>query len=507
MRLVRPGRIFRALTSSTHFAMPRSFFAQHLGVALALSAGALVGASRVYAQDAARSPCTPRVATGEGGSNGSDPLAIALSPAHPAGLVDWDVRWWQRHRFWITLSAANHSDRDIVLAADVAVDRRADGRAAATDSARPLVVPAGGTARERLNVYVPDDAKTLAVLAASPVPADVAVSLRVECSDVRFDAGQGLSRPAANLLDETLKQYFAEHVDVPQNPRQALETVQRRVSGAQDDADVAWAVRALMRAIGDTDSDFLLPGEKALPQPVSSAQMTTLDLRDDGIAWLRVFGSLSAAGASGAELDAVERDPQRLDAAARLHERIAAVLARHPRGWIIDLRYADGDDLWSPLAALTRLLQGPTVGAFAGRDASVAWIVDRGAARLAGGPAIVDLQVAPEAPYVGPIAVLVGPHTRDAGEAVAVAFEGRPGTRFFGAPTAGGTALGLRRQVVEDGATLQILVRRMADRNGVVYRGGVTPDEPAPQQADAAGVVDAAAGWIADERKGSSNRP
>ncbi len=74
-----------------------------------------------------------------------------------------------------------------------------------------------------------------------------------------------------------------------------------------------------------------------------------------------------------------------------------------------------------------------------------------------------------------PVAVLLGPNTASSGEAVALAFIGRPNTRTFGAPTAGYTT-GNVPILLGDGAVLNLAVTTMMDRNGNAYDGPITPD-------------------------------
>jgi C-terminal processing protease CtpA/Prc len=181
--------------------------------------------------------------------------------------------------------------------------------------------------------------------------------------------------------------------------------------------------------------------------------------------------------------------------ATSLHEGIAAVAARHPRGWIVDLRDHDGQSPWPSLAALSTLLDGPAVGHFASRRGTQEWIVERGAARIAGGPALVDTQPPPEPDFRGPVALLIGRGTRDAGEDVAVAFRGRPNTRFFGAPTAGFPQQGVQPHRLADGSTLGVLEVRAADRTGVVQREPIEPDTPLHDDA-AAPLPQAVLDWL-----------
>ena len=83
-----------------------------------------------------------------------------------------------------------------------------------------------------------------------------------------------------------------------------------------------------------------------------------------------------------------------------------------------------------------------------------------------------------------PVAVLIGPHTTSSGEMTAIAFRGRPATRFFGEPTAGYTT-GNQVFDLSDGAHLVVTSVYVEDRNGVGFTGAISPDETTPvDQAD-----------------------
>jgi C-terminal processing protease CtpA/Prc len=82
-----------------------------------------------------------------------------------------------------------------------------------------------------------------------------------------------------------------------------------------------------------------------------------------------------------------------------------------------------------------------------------------------------------------PVAVLTGPRTASAGEAIAVAFRGRPRARSFGEPTAGLPTI-IRGQVLSDGAWLLLTEVRDADRTGRTYEDTIAPDEPVAVEGD-----------------------
>jgi len=442
---------------------------------LAASAGAVAGASR--------SPCTPKPVSDEPKSQAPDALSVHVDAARPLALANWDVNWWQRRRVWVTLAASNEGDAPTQVLPQMVVDARPDGGAMMALFGLPLALPAHGRATQRLAIYVPDDARTLGVRTLVATPAQpVAVSFTLECSDSRYDPGE-FAPAVAPLLDEAMKTWFNGLVDPLSDPNATVDLARRLSSGAQEPADVAWTMRALMQAVHDDHGFYALPGEALPARPALVTRAPELELRGDGTAVLRLH-ALDTTSAAAA-----------LAWATSLHEGIAAVAARHPRGWIIDLRDHDGQTPWPSLAALSTLLDGPAVGHFASRRGTQEWIVERGAARIAGGPALVDTQPPPEPDFRGPVALLIGRGTRDAGEDVAVAFRGRPNTRFFGAPTAGFPQQGVQPHRLADGSTLGVLEVRAADRTGVVQREPIEPDTPLRDDA-AAPLPQAVLDWL-----------
>lgn len=442
-------------------------------LSLAAAAALLLAASSGVAASASRSGCTPTPAGDELPSQVADALSVRVDAAQPLALANWDVRWWQRRRVWITLAASNEGDVATRVLPQMVVDARPDGGALMALFGLPLQLPAHGRATQRMALWVPDDAKTLGVRTLAATPAQpVAVSFTLECSDSRYDAGE-FAPAVAPLLDEAMKTYFNGLVDPLSDPNAAVEVARRLSSGAQDAADVAWTMRGLMQAVHDDHGFYALPGEALPARRVLVTRAPELELRADGIAVLRLHAIDTTSAAAA------------LAWATSLHDGIAAVAAHHPRGWIIDLRDHDGDTPWPSLAALSTLLGGPAVGSFTTRQGKQEWIVERGAARIAGGAALVDTQPPPEPDYRGPVALLIGRGTRDAGEDVAVAFRGRPDTRSFGTPTAGFPLQGVQWHRLADGSTLGVLETRAADRTGVVHRVPLEPDTPLHEDAAA----------------------
>ena len=93
-----------------------------------------------------------------------------------------------------------------------------------------------------------------------------------------------------------------------------------------------------------------------------------------------------------------------------------------------------------------------------------------------------------EAPYRAnspspAIAVLTGEWTASSGEAIVVAFRGRPNSRSFGVATAGASTAN-QTYPLGDGAFLFLTVADFADRKGVLYGGPIEPDQVVGAMAD-----------------------
>lgn len=226
--------------------------------------------------------------------------------------------------------------------------------------------------------------------------------------------------------------------------------------------------RDIARALNDHHSFALSPrataGYTAEARP--TAPVTT---------WVRDrVGYVAVPGVRGTDADAGARFARELCASLTAMRRDAA------KGWIVDLRGDDGGNMWPMLGGLVPLLGTDRPGAF----------------QHAGGTTDPWRVMRPEGctwtAKRARIAVLIGPRTASSGEAVAVAFRGRQGVRFFGAPTAG-VSTSNERFPLPDGGSVWITTAVDVDRAGTAYPAGIAPDEPA-EDGDAG--VEAAQRWL-----------
>jgi C-terminal processing protease CtpA/Prc len=102
-----------------------------------------------------------------------------------------------------------------------------------------------------------------------------------------------------------------------------------------------------------------------------------------------------------------------------------------------------------------------------------------------------------------PVAVLTSRLTVSSGEALTIAFRGRPRTRSFGEATAGLPTTNRSIPMI-DGAVLQVTTARWADRTGRVYEGRIAPDQVAEIDwtrigSDDDPVLQAATAWLLEQ--------
>jgi hypothetical protein len=192
--------------------------------------------------------------------------------------------------------------------------------------------------------------------------------------------------------------------------------------------------------------------------------------------------------------------------ATRIQAVLAELAARHPCGWIVDLRGNGGGNLWPMMAGIGPLLGEGEPGAQLHPDgAKSKWYYEAGKsghrddtvdpfyARTNAEP--VKLVAAP------PVAVLIDRDTGSSGEGMAIAFRGRPATRFFGELTYG-AATSTFPFPLADGAQIYLVTGTMVDRNGIEYPNGVAPDEEVLSLTTLAGndpVIRAASAWLSKQ--------
>jgi carboxyl-terminal processing protease len=147
---------------------------------------------------------------------------------------------------------------------------------------------------------------------------------------------------------------------------------------------------------------------------------------------------------------------------------------------VVDLRRDTGGSMPPMLVAVGPVLgHGRAVG-YRDRNGATAWYgYTDGALALDGRP---EWSLAASRPArlprpSPPVAVLTSRLTASAGEAVVMAFRGRPGARSFGEPTAG-VPTGNAQHRLADGAELHLTEGIGVDRAGRAHETRIRPDQP-----------------------------
>ena len=169
-------------------------------------------------------------------------------------------------------------------------------------------------------------------------------------------------------------------------------------------------------------------------------------------------------------------------------QHLVATLDRdHPHGWIVDLRGNEGGNMWPMLAGLGPLLGEGVCGAFHNAGGTkMSWFYRGGKVGYEGSEDWSYPKVA-DTPYQmqgnPKIAVLIDGETASSGEATAIAFRGRPHTRFFGEHTLG-VSTNNTNFLLPDGANMILTVGVSVDRDGNEYEEGLAPDVMTPSPAE-----------------------
>jgi C-terminal processing protease CtpA/Prc len=177
------------------------------------------------------------------------------------------------------------------------------------------------------------------------------------------------------------------------------------------------------------------------------------------------------------ELPALGGGPMAKKYADLLQQLVRDLDTDPTRRWVVDLRRNHGGNMWPMLAGIGPVLGEGKVGAFLGSSRpDTFWSYQDGKAVLE----TYELARV-QKPYrlkkpMPPVAVLTSRLTASSGEALVIAFRGRPRTRFLGEPTAG-VPTGNEEKRLRDGAALFLYTTLEADRTGKAYEGKIDPDQ------------------------------
>jgi hypothetical protein len=242
-----------------------------------------------------------------------------------------------------------------------------------------------------------------------------------------------------------------------------------RATGAQSIADTYAAIQVALDALGDGHSVYY-----AANGPVLGAAGTPCgrSVGDTPAPPERVgYVKVPSFSGSADQATALANDLQRTIASADAADLI---------GWIVDVRGNGGGNMWPMVAGVGPVLGEGVAGYFIQPDGvEIPWEYRDGAAWEGG---VANQRV--DTPYRLRrdrlrVAVLTDTAVASSGEAVVIAFKGRPDTRSFGDRTCGKSTAN-EAYPMSDGATLNLTGAVMADRNRTPYGSFVQPDENVP---------------------------
>ena len=300
-----------------------------------------------------------------------------------------------------------------------------------------------------------------------------------------------MSPSAKRYLDEALDLMATRSVDRRRVDWAALRReLMRQVSGARTPSDTYPAIYAALVALGNPHSVFL-PPQPATDQGPAFPGAGPPGRVPKGTPVAPNLAQLAIPGIFGPEQAVLEY--VRAGTAA-----VAVLDAAGPCGWIVDLREDDGGNMWPMLVVVAPLLGSGTFGFFEDADGHRSpWGLRDGAPVLDGKPFYTELRHEYRLQRPRPTgrgADRAADH--ESGEAVLIAFKGRPDTRVFGHPTAG-LASANAGFALSDGATLLLTTANDVDRLGRVYGNSPIPPDAPPDDAVAGDpTVHAATTWL-----------
>ncbi|KQV53080.1 hypothetical protein ASC95_09965 [Pelomonas sp. Root1217] len=269
-----------------------------------------------------------------------------------------------------------------------------------------------------------------------------------------------VATPTIDALDTALREVkarakLASQVDWPFATAQALAAV---IDGSTR-RDALPGVQIILKALGDRHSWVTVLDEQGrltangqlVPYRAPQSRLQALS-EQRVVGWLTI-PLLAAMGGLEAQ-----------DYASAIQAGLAQGQDASACGFVVDLTGHEGGNMWPGLEGLGPLFGADAVvGAF---KPGPPWTIYK---RETDGTGLWRDDVARL-----PVAVLLGPKTASSGEAIAVAFSGRPQTEFFGRRT-GGFATSNQNVPLGDGMVAFVMTSEMADRHGRTFPKGLAP--------------------------------
>ncbi|MBK7667495.1 MAG: S41 family peptidase [Sphingobacteriaceae bacterium] len=189
-------------------------------------------------------------------------------------------------------------------------------------------------------------------------------------------------------------------------------------------------------------------------------------LLNDGIGYLKIVGI-------GATVDNTKE-------AEKIRNAVIKLSKNKANGWIVDLRYNGGGNMYPMVTGLGTLIGDGIVGKLvsASKDTLFHWKIINGNF-IYDVLDVITLKNNPKFKTSPKVAVLTSRWTVSSGEVLATCFKGRPNTKFFGEAT-GGFTTNNNWEIINEQLILNISTGIYCDRNGIIYDKNIPVDVEIP---------------------------
>jgi carboxyl-terminal processing protease len=276
-----------------------------------------------------------------------------------------------------------------------------------------------------------------------------------------------------SILTQALDYLEAEHIN---SSKVNWQTLRREASEKEVKGGTREAINFVILKLGEKHTVYV-PAGAPLSQVMNGGGSKTIENASSGVVG-RIDQDIAII-----EIPAFAFPPNHPET-HQFIQKVAVELARlsqnKPEAWIVDLRKNGGGNMWAMIAALACFFEPGVVGSSTDSDGTEApWAVgDKGdvgiQAKWMFHSQAKNLMPCSAALRKQALAVLVGPQTGSAGEAVALAFLSRSNTTLYGSVTAGYTTLNDAERL-SDGSILAVTTAQMRDKFGRSFPDGIDP--------------------------------
>ncbi|RZM21703.1 MAG: peptidase S41 [Pedobacter sp.] len=243
--------------------------------------------------------------------------------------------------------------------------------------------------------------------------------------------------------------------------------VDAQAQGAQTIADTYSAIQLGLTLLGDSHSMYYTTTGATI---YGNRKVSCTDVNIVTGTIYKGVGYIKVSSFDGGGSDATKF-------AQSIQDAIKAADSDSLIGWIVDLRGNLGGNMWPMIAGVGPLLGEGICGYFIDPDGNAsAWSYQGGSSSLSQAEITKVESAYTVRKATSKVAILTDRATASSGEAVAIAFRGRPNTRSFGKATCGLSTVNVTNRL-SDGALLNLTQSTMANRSKQGYGSSIQVDE------------------------------